>query len=330
MISEINTDSTIIGDTIREKADSVGYELSSSLKTIWTESSDGTNSVITNYSEKFLTAQTTTNTALNTINTNLQNMITQLNSIAKTKVKSASTSSAAGSKEASGSKNTSSSTTTTKPATTTTKTPAKTISVGGKINAGSAKIYDYAGDTSGERQYYRNDPIYKVLKTSGNWLQVRWHKLSSGITGWFKKGDVKAYKTGARRISDNEFAWTQEAGKEFIIRPSDGAILTPLAKNDSVLNASASNNIWNMANNPAEFIKDSLTLDASGVPNSSSVQNSYVQNLDKVVFNLPNVQNYEQLLASMQKDKNFERLILAMSVDKLAGKSALGKNKAIR
>ena len=85
-----------------------------------------------------------------------------------------------------------------------------------------------------------------------------------------------------------------------------------------------------MANNPAEFIKDSLALDASSVPNNSSVQNSYVQNLDKVVFNLPNVQNYEQLLASMQKDKNFERLILAMSVDRLAGKSALGKNKAIR
>ena len=332
MISEINTDASSISTIISDKADSVGYTLTDSMSTIWDTNSTKINSVITTYGDKFTVAQTTTNTALNTINTNLQNMITQLNSIAKTKVKSANTSSAAGSKEASGSKSTSSSTkkTTTTTKKTTTKSTAKAIKKGGKINAKGADIYDYAGDKSGEHQYYYKDPIYKVLKVDGSWLQVRWHKLSKGITGWFKKGDVKAYKTGARRISDNEFAWTQEAGKEFIVRPSDGAILTPLAKNDSVLNASASNNIWNMANNPAEFIKDSLALDASSVPNNSSVQNSYVQNLDKVVFNLPNVQNYEQLLASMQKDKNFERLILAMSVDRLAGKSALGKNKAIR
>lgn len=71
-----------------------------------------------------------------------------------------------------------------------------TISVGGKINAGSAQIYDYAGDTTGERQYFRNDPIYNVLKESGDWIQVRHHKLSSGITGWFKKSDVTAMNTG--------------------------------------------------------------------------------------------------------------------------------------
>lgn len=72
----------------------------------------------------------------------------------------------------------------------------KTISVGGKINAGSAQIYDYAGDTSGERQYFRSDPIYKVLKEEGDWIQVRYHKLSNGITGWFKKSDVTAMNTG--------------------------------------------------------------------------------------------------------------------------------------
>lgn len=329
MISEINTDASSISATISENAESVGYTLTESMKTIWNENSTSTKNVITTYGDKFTAAQTTTNTALNTINVNLQNMITQLNKIAKTNVKSASTSSAAGSKEGGGSKSAASATT--KPTTTTTTTPAKTISVGGKINASGAKIYDYAGDTSGENQYYRKDPIYKVLKTNGNWLQVRWHKLSSGITGWFKKGDVKAYKTGAKKILDSELAWTQEGNKqEFIVRPSDGAILTPLARNDSVLDASASRNIWDMANTPSEFIKDNLGLDASNVPNNLSTQNTYTQNLDKVVFNLPNVKNYEELLTAMQKDKNFERLILAMSVDRLVGKSALGKNKAIR
>jgi len=59
--------------------------------------------------------------------------------------------------------------------------------VGGQINAGNAQIYDYAGDNNGERQYFRNDPVYDVLQESGDWVQVRHHNLASGVTGWFRK-----------------------------------------------------------------------------------------------------------------------------------------------
>lgn len=323
MISEINTNATTISSTLSEKAESVGYTLSDSMKTIWDNNTTNTNGVITTYGEKFFGAQTTTNNSLKTINTNLQNMITQLNTLAKTNVKSASISSVSESKQTNTPKKETQKTETPK-----TETP--TIKVGGKINAKGAQIYDYAGDKTGERQLFRNDPIYKVLKTDGNWLQVRWHKLTSGITGWFKKGDVKALATGARRIASNDVAWTQEEGQEFIVRPSDGAILTPVAKGDSVLNASASNNIWNMANSPTEFIKDNLNLGVANVPNNSNVSNTYQQNLDKVVFNFPNVKNYEELLAAMKKDPNFERLLLSMTIDQIAGKSSLAKGKAIR
>ena len=325
MIAEINTDASTISTTLSEKADSVGYALSDSMSTIWDTNSTKINSVITTYGEKFSLAQTTTNNALSTINTNLQKMITQLNTLAKTNVKSASTSSASNSKEANAKKKEE----TKKTNNTTTTNTTKAVTVGGMVNASGAKIYDYAGDTSGESQYYGKDPKYKVLKTDGNWIQVRWHKLSSGVTGWFKKGDVKAYKTGKKNILDSDVAWTQENGTEFIVRPSDGAILTPLAKGDSVLNAQASSNIWKLANAPADFIKDNLNLGAE-VPSGSNVQNSYVQNLDNVVFNLPNVKNYDELVAMMQKDKNFEKLIHSMSVDRLAGKSSLAKKKIIK
>lgn len=70
------------------------------------------------------------------------------------------------------------------------------IKVGGLINAGKAQIYDYAGDKSGERQYFLNDPIYKVLGEKNGYLLTRWHKLNTGYTGWFKKSDVKAYAKG--------------------------------------------------------------------------------------------------------------------------------------
>lgn len=327
MITEINTDASSISSTISEKADSVGYTLTDSMKTIWAESSKGTQNVVTIYGEKFTSAQTTTNNALNMINTNLQNMITQLNKLAKTDVKSASTSSASNSKQANAKKPTEKKTNTKK---TTKDTTKKTIKVGGLINAGSAKIYDYAGDTSGERQYYRNNPIYKVIKEKNGYLLTRWHKLSKGYTGWFKKSDVKAYATGKKNFLDDEIAWTQENGKEFIVRPSDGAILTPVAKGDSILTSAASGNIWDMANSPAEFIKDNLNLGATNVPNNSNVQSNFTQHFENVVFSLPNVRNYDEMLAQMQKDKSFEKLILAMTVDQIAGKSKLAKGKVIR
>lgn len=325
MIAEINSDSTVISDTIRETADSVGYTLSDSMTRIWDTNSTKINDVITVYGEKFLNAQTTTNNALGTINTNLQNMITQLNSIAKTNVKSASTSSAAKSKEASPKKETPKKET---PKKDTSKSSA--IKVGGKINAKGAKIYDYVGDKSGERQLYRNDPIYKVLEERNGYLKTRWHKLSKGVTGWFKKGDVKAYATGKQKFLNNETAWTQDGGQEFIVRPSDGAILTPIARGDSVLTSAASKNIWDMANSPAEFIKDNLNLGSTNVPNNSNVQSVYHQTIENVTFDFKNVKNYEEMLCSLRNDRRFEKLVNAMTIDRIAGKSALAKGKSIR
>lgn len=324
MISEINNNASTIGATIESQADKVGYTLSESMNTIWLSGNGSISSVITMYGTKFDTALTTTNTALGYINTNIQNMITQLNKLAGTKIKAAGASSAA----------------TEKPTQKPSSTPAqqqqqqqqqkKQVTVGGTINAGSARIYADSYGNGGGRQTFGSDPIYTVLQERNGYILTRWHKLSSGYTGWFKKSDVSAYALGAKNIRNNEMAWTQEDGSEMIMRPSDGAILTPLAKNDSVLTSAASSNIWNMANNPSDFVKDNLNLDKIDTGANVGNKTTYTQNLDKVVFNLPNVKNYDELLKSMQHDKNFERLIMAMTIDPIVGKSSLAKGKAIR
>ena len=324
MISEINNNASTIGATIESQADKVGYTLSESMNTIWLSGNGSISSVITMYGTKFDTALTTTNTALGYINTNIQNMITQLNKLAGTKIKAAGASSAATEKP------------TPKPSSTPAQQPQqqqqqkKQVAVGGTINAGGARIYADSYGNGGGRQTFGNDPIYTVLQERNGYILTRWHKLSSGYTGWFKKSDVSAYALGAKNIRNNEMAWTQENGSEMIMRPSDGAILTPLAKNDSVLTSAASSNIWNMANNPSDFIKDNLDLDKIDTGANVGNKTTYTQNLDKVVFNLPNVKNYDELLKSMQHDKNFERLIMAMTIDPIAGKSSLAKGKAIR
>lgn len=323
MISEINNNASTIGATIESQADKVGYTLSESMNTIWLSGNGSISNVITMYGTKFDTALTTTNTALGYINTNIQNMITQLNKLAGTKIKAAGASSAATEKP------------TPKPSSTPTQQQQqqqqkKQVTVGGTINAGGARIYADSYGNGGGRQTFGSDPIYTVLQERNGYILTRWHKLSSGYTGWFKKSDVSAYALGAKNIRNNEMAWTQENGSEMIMRPSDGAILTPLAKNDSVLTSAASSNIWNMANNPSDFIKDNLDLDKIDTGANVGNKTTYTQNLDKVVFNLPNVKNYDELLKSMQHDKNFERLIMSMTIDPIVGKSSLAKGKAIR
>ena len=322
MISEINNNASTIGATIESQADKVGYTLSESMNTIWLSGNGSISSVITMYGTKFDTALTTTNTALGYINTNIQNMIAQLNKIAGTKIKAAGASAA-----------------TEKPKPTPAPAPApqpqqkpqpKQVTVGGMINAGGARIYADSYGNGGGRQTFGSDPIYTVLQERNGYVLTRWHRLSSGYTGWFKKSDISAYALGAKNIRNNEMAWTQENGSEMIMRPSDGAILTPLAKNDSVLTSAASSNIWNMANNPSDFIKDNLDFDKIDTGANVGNKTTYTQNLDKVVFNLPNVKNYDELLKSMQHDKNFERLIMSMTIDPIAGKSSLAKGKAIR
>lgn len=321
MIAEINNNSSTIGATIESQADKVGYTLSESMNTIWLSGNGSISNVITMYGTKFDTALTTTNTALGYINTNIQNMIAQLNKIAGTNISAAGASSATEKPKP---------TPAPAPAPQPQQPPQKQITVGGMINAGGARIYADSYGNGGGRQTFGADPIYTVLQERNGYVLTRWHKLSSGYTGWFKKSDVSAYALGAKNIKNNEMAWTQENGSEMIMRPSDGAILTPLAKNDSVLTSAASSNIWNMANNPSDFIKDNLDFDKINTGANVGNRTTMVQNLDKVVFNLPNVKNYDELLKSMQHDKNFERLIMSMTIDQIVGKSSLAKGKAIR
>ena len=199
----------------------------------------------------------------------------------------------------------------------------------------SGKYYYDSTGTTPAGAMYQGKQVYITKINDASWATHPIHistgkKLGSGDLGWLKKSQISGYATGKKNFANNEWAWTQEKGEEYIVRPSDGAILTPIARKGSVLNAEASNNLWNMTNSPAEFIKDNLKLDSTNVPNGANVQSNYTQHLDKVVFNLPNVKNYDELLTAMQKDKNFENLILSMTINQIAGKSKLAKNKAIK
>lgn len=133
-------------------------------------------------------------------------------------------------------------------------TSASTIKVGGKINAGSAKIYEYVGDTSGAKQYYAKDPVYKVLAIDGNWVKVRHHKSSSGVTGWFKKGDIKAYAKGSKGIDEDQLALIDELGDELQLVPGQNGRLAYVKKGTGIIPSDLTERLMNLAIDPQSML----------------------------------------------------------------------------
>ena len=119
----------------------------------------------------------------------------------------------------------------------------KTVSLGSKINAGSAKIYSDSYGGGEGTQYYGNDPIYTVVgENNGYWL-VRYHKLSSGYTGWFKKSDVKAYAKGTTGVPNDQWALIDELGDELQLIPDGRGRLSYMKKGTGVVPADLTANL---------------------------------------------------------------------------------------
>ena len=183
----------------------------------------------------------------------------------------------------------------------------------------------------------------KALAIDGKWGSntdyavksfQRYNKWGGAITADGKIGkNTKAkfrkagYKKGIYKTKQDEFAWTQENRiPETIIRKSDGAILTPLNKGDTVFNGNATSNLWDMGNNPSKFIRDNLS-GTYDVANGNNVLNNQVTNDINMNITLPNVKNYNEFVNELQRDSKFERMIQDMTINQLSGRSSLSKFK---
>jgi hypothetical protein len=176
----------------------------------------------------------------------------------------------------------------------------------------------------------KNKRTAEILAVDGNNIQIKFldGSAAKGKKGWVSKSSLKGYQIGSKSIQAAQMAWTQEGNKsEFIVRKSDGAVLTPLGKGDTVLSNQMTNRIWDMANNPTKFILDNLgTVETGTTPNiTSNVQT--VNNQIDLDISLPNVTNYDDFVRQAQKDPKFEKLIQAMTIDRINGKTALSKFK---
>lgn len=344
MIVKINENAVNINSTLSEKAESVGYDLSSSMESIW----GGAKDVLTTYGEYIKTgienAATTVNATLGIINVNIQNMISQLNALANTKVQSANTSSASDQKK---------STTSNNPGSIVVKQPSQPIKqvtldynkskgngkaeVGDKVTFSSGKYYSSSAGTgvSGTKNRGKSVYITRIKKGAKKPYHISTgKKLGSGDLGWVNLNQLKGYAKGTDRIPSDQLAWTQEGDKpEVIVRPKDGAILTPVNRDDMIMNSEATKNLFAMANTPHDYIMENLGLDriASAAQNIGKVDNSRnnVTNEIHLTMNLPNVTNYDEFIERVPHDlmhnKNFVGAIQAATVGEMSGGSSLRK-----
>lgn len=326
MIDTINGNASSINDTLQTESANVGYTMTENMQTIWDGATNAINGVISTYGDGFTEKLTSINEVLNSILADVASMVQESDAAADSSISSSSSSQKPESDSSS-----------TKPSPSPSPSTPSTqqITIGGKINAKGAKIYDYAGDTSGENQYFGSDPIYTVLDESKGYLKVRWHKLSSGVTGWFKKSDVKAYKTGGL---------VDYTG----LAQLDG---TP-GKPEIVLNAQDTDNFLQLRDVLREMSQQELTM--AGQPLNASTysvdilpqlrsvtdvsrilselkNNPVSQNVEYTFgdtnINIDHVQDYNDFVKQLQHDSQFEKMIQAITFDKVTSKSSLAKYK---
>lgn len=325
MITTINDNSGSINETLATTANDVGYTMTTNMQNIWNGATGALDGTISKYGDDFSTKFTAVQSVLNSIQANTAAMVAASDEEAQETVDNTNP-------ETTPSAPTTPPYTTPSTQPTTPSTPEKTITVGGKINAKGAKIYDYAGDTSGERQYFGSDPIYKVLDEKNGYLKVRHHKLSSGVTGWFKKSDVKAYKTGGLVDYTGLAQLDGTPGKpELVLNAQDTENFIALRDylhqlaNQEVTLFSGNSSMGNIS--PIKYTGLIDTTQAIKQIVNQNPANNVQQSVGDINIDvhIDHIDDYNDFVNQLRDDPKFEKLIQSMTLGRINGKSSLEK-----
>ena len=344
VIDSTNENAESIKETLQNEADSVGIKLSESMNNIWSTNGDGYGSVVTTYCEGFTNKLTTTNATLDQIRLFIAEMVAKADADAKNDI------------DNQNNQHESDTSDPTPPVTPTPTPPAqeqpsKEVSVGGLIDAGGAKIYAHPGG-EGYTQYFANDPIYTVLAEKDGYVQVRWHNTPDGVTGWFNKSDIKAYKkgglvdyTGLAQLdgtpSEPEMVLNAEDTKNFmdlkdalVTYTKDGRKLTPIdpSKLDpNFYKAIQSGELMRslMPNNLPVNYTGISGIDNLPVPNSNvQIQQGDIHIGDIQMYGVQDPQEFaKQLRYTLVNDRQTTKIIQAKTVGAMAGRGSLEATK---
>lgn len=175
----------------------------------------------------------------------------------------------------------------------------KTVQVGSTINASGAKIYAASDGSGAGKQYYSSDPVYVVIGENNGYWKVRHRSLYNGVTGWFKKSDVKAYAKGTTGVDEDQLALLHELGDELTMHAGPNGKLSFLTKGSAVIPHDISENLMQLGQlDPQDVLERNrpiigaphvtnnnieLKLEVGEVVHIDTVTNETVPNLAKTI-----------------------------------------------
>ena len=331
MIDTINANSASISTTLQVQSDKVGYDLSTAMKSIWSNEGGGY-SIITKYGDSFLTQMTSVNDVITKIAYKIGAMVKESDNQANQTVSSATPSTKTDTSEK---PPTSNKTEDKKP----TKKPSKKTKFNDDIKRGVAAAIWIYGSKSG----WGNDPdrkkrltakfgasnaaaVQKYINAHANngdlydyWVKTGKSKLSQYYYSAFKKGGLADY-TGV--------AWLDGSPTEpeMVLNPEDTQNF--IALKDAMRSIADGNNPLSKlfggdecaANVLSQLAKVSAPMSGKDTTNIGDI--TY-----QVTIPIEHVQDYNDFMNQMRKDGKFEKMIRSMTVDQLSGGSKLSKNK---
>lgn len=179
------------------------------------------------------------------------------------------------------------------------------------------KWHDYDSSFSARAGYYEqmgnDDPYYG---TSEQNIQMLEYMKSHGL----KKGSKSAH--GGLTLTDED-----GLGSEVIFSKKYGT-LRKLDAGDMVFNADQVEKLWNLSKGitTPNMYMDNLGAKLPDIPNiSNNLANKVDVSYGDVSLSFPNVHNYEDFMKQAQQDPKFEKMVQNMTLGQTLGRNSLSK-----
>lgn len=344
IIDQSNENASNISQTITDTAENYGYKLSESMSNIWSTNAsnitNGINSVLSDFSNKFVEGNNAINKVCGDINAAVQGLLKNSNDeaqrvadeIARQQAEqNANTdggySDGGGSSDSgddwsdnwdnsdSGSSNNGGSDGVNwiySPD----DFPKDELDISSSI-VDRIKWHDYDSSFSARAGYYEqmgnDDPYYG---TSEQNIQMLEYMKSHGL----KKGSKSAH--GGLTLTDED-----GLGSEVIFSKKYGT-LRKLDAGDMVFNADQVEKLWNLSKGitTPNMYMDNLGAKLPDIPNiSNNLANKVDVSYGDVSLSFPNVHNYEDFMKQAQQDPKFEKMVQNMTLGQTLGRNSLSK-----
>ena len=197
----------------------------------------------------------------------------------------------------------------------------------GLVTIGKNKYYfDKNGVLQMGKWQEINGKRYYLSATDGHVLtgkkEINGEKWTFYNDGVLKQ---KGWKRGTSSVPSSGYAWTNEGFKaEAIIRKSDGAILTPLNRGDSVIPSNAMKNMYQALTNPEKYLKQYTTPDVRVVQANNGKGSSTPATIN-MQFIANGVQDANKFANDLMNNKKLENWIQEITLGRANGNSSFKK-----